>query len=169
VAIVADDKGDPVRLYLRQVRSVNLLSREGEVAIAKRIETGRRAMISGLCESPLTFRAIFVRGHELNDGRILLRDLIKVDATCIQTGAEASPTAISDAASAMAALATMSSLAKAGSLAILTSTPPSGSKPNCSEADEDPGRHDSADHDTEKRDVVRRDRSRTQARSARNN
>ena len=57
-AIPSDHADDPVRLYLREISSVNVLSREGEVAIAKRIEAGRRAMIAGLCESPLTFQAI---------------------------------------------------------------------------------------------------------------
>jgi len=72
---------DPVRMYLREMGSVELLSREGEIAIAKRIEAGRETMIGGLCESPLTFRAIIVWRDELNDGRILLRDVIDLDAS----------------------------------------------------------------------------------------
>ncbi len=72
---------DPVRMYLREMGSVELLSREGEIAIAKRIEAGRETMIGGLCESPLTFRAIIVWRDELNEGRILLRDIIDLDAT----------------------------------------------------------------------------------------
>jgi len=72
---------DPVRMYLREMGSVELLSREGEIAIAKRIEEGRNAMIGGLCESPLTFRAITVWRDELLEGRILLRDVIDLDAT----------------------------------------------------------------------------------------
>ena len=72
---------DPVRMYLREMGSVELLSREGEIAIAKRIEAGREAMIAGLCESPLTFQAIIIWRDELNDGRILLRDIIDLEAT----------------------------------------------------------------------------------------
>jgi len=72
---------DPVRLYLREMGSVELLSREGEIAIAKRIEAGREAMIAGLCESPLTFQAIIIWRNELNDGKVLLRDIIDLDAT----------------------------------------------------------------------------------------
>ncbi|HEX7533128.1 MAG TPA: RNA polymerase sigma factor RpoD, partial [Methyloceanibacter sp.] len=72
---------DPVRMYLREMGSVELLSREGEIAIAKRIEAGREAMIAGLCESPLTFQAIIIWRDELNDGKILLRDIIDLEAT----------------------------------------------------------------------------------------
>jgi len=72
---------DPVRMYLREMGTVELLSREGEIAIAKRIEAGREAMIAGLCESPLTFQAIIIWRDELNEGRILLRDIIDLDAT----------------------------------------------------------------------------------------
>src|SRR4029079_18273399 len=61
--------------------SVELLSREGEIAIAKRIEAGREAMIAGLCESPLTFQAIIIWRDELNEGKILLRDIIDLEAT----------------------------------------------------------------------------------------
>ena len=72
---------DPVSMYLREMGSVELLSREGEIAIAKRIEAGRDMMISGLCESPLTFRAI-VQWHEaLKAGRMLLRDIVDLEAT----------------------------------------------------------------------------------------
>ncbi len=78
---VADRTDDPVRMYLREMGSVELLSREGEIAIAKRIEAGREAMISGLCESPLTFQAIIIWRDELAEGRILLRDIINLDAT----------------------------------------------------------------------------------------
>jgi len=72
---------DPVRMYLREMGTVELLSREGEIAIAKRIEAGREAMIAGLCESPLTFQAIIIWRDELNEGRILLRDIIDLEAT----------------------------------------------------------------------------------------
>ena len=76
-----DRTDDPVRMYLREMGSVELLSREGEIAIAKRIEAGRETMISGLCESPLTFQAIIIWRDELNEGKILLRDIIDLDAT----------------------------------------------------------------------------------------
>jgi RNA polymerase primary sigma factor len=72
---------DPVRMYLREMGTVELLSREGEIAIAKRIEAGREAMISGLCESPLTFQAIIIWRDELNEGKIFLRDIIDLEAT----------------------------------------------------------------------------------------
>jgi RNA polymerase primary sigma factor len=76
-----DRTDDPVRMYLREMGSVELLSREGEIAIAKRIEAGRNAMIRGLCESPLTFEAIMVWREELQEGQVLLRDIIDLDAT----------------------------------------------------------------------------------------
>ncbi len=76
-----DRTDDPVRMYLREMGSVELLSREGEIAIAKRIEAGRETMIAGLCESPLTFQAIIIWRDELNDGKVLLRDIIDLDAT----------------------------------------------------------------------------------------
>src|SRR5262245_23337738 len=72
---------DPVRMYLREMGSVELLSREGEIAIAKRIEAGREAMIAGLCESPLTFQAIIIWRDELNEGKVFLRDIIDLEAT----------------------------------------------------------------------------------------
>ncbi|UOM33087.1 RNA polymerase sigma factor RpoD [Acuticoccus sp. I52.16.1] len=72
---------DPVRMYLREMGSVELLSREGEIAIAKRIEAGRNFMIAGLCESPLTFQAIIIWRDELMEGKVLLRDIIDLEAT----------------------------------------------------------------------------------------
>ncbi|MBW4036956.1 MAG: RNA polymerase sigma factor RpoD, partial [Proteobacteria bacterium] len=72
---------DPVRMYLREMGTVELLSREGEIAIAKRIEAGRDMMIGGLCESPLTFRAIISWHEALKDGKMLLRDVIDLEAT----------------------------------------------------------------------------------------
>ncbi len=77
----SDRTDDPVRMYLREMGTVELLSREGEIAIAKRIEAGRNAMIRGLCESPLTFEAIMVWREEVAEGRVLLRDVIDLDAT----------------------------------------------------------------------------------------
>ncbi|MDD2869165.1 RNA polymerase sigma factor RpoD [Neomegalonema sp.] len=76
-----DRTDDPVRMYLREMGSVELLSREGEIAIAKRIEAGRNAMIAGLCESPLTFQALTIWRKELLEEQILLRDVIDLDAT----------------------------------------------------------------------------------------
>ncbi len=77
----SDRTDDPVRMYLREMGSVELLSREGEIAIAKRIEAGRETMIEGLCESPLTFQAIIIWRDQLNEGEILLRDIIDLEAT----------------------------------------------------------------------------------------
>ena len=76
-----DRTDDPVRMYLREMGSVELLSREGEIAIAKRIEAGREMMISGLCESPLTFQAIIIWRDELNEGKVLLREIIDLEAS----------------------------------------------------------------------------------------
>src|ERR1700751_1080286 len=87
----AERTNDPVRMYLREMGSVELLSREGEIVIAKRIEAGRGAMIAGLCESPLTFQAIIVWRDELNDGKVLLRDIIDLDATYAGPDAKAMP------------------------------------------------------------------------------
>ena len=72
---------DPVRMYLREMGTVELLSREGEIAIAKRIEAGREMMISGICESPLTIQAILAWHDALQDGKMLLRDIIDLEAT----------------------------------------------------------------------------------------
>jgi len=88
----AERTDDPVRLYLREMGSMELLSREGETAVARRIEAGREAMIAGLCESPLTFQAIIIWRDELNDGKILLRDIIDLDATYAGPDAKALPT-----------------------------------------------------------------------------
>jgi RNA polymerase primary sigma factor len=77
----SDRTDDPVRMYLREMGSVELLSREGEIAIAKRIEAGREAMIAGLCESPLTFQAIIIWRDELNVGNVLLREIVDLEAT----------------------------------------------------------------------------------------
>jgi RNA polymerase primary sigma factor len=71
---------DPVRMYLREMGAVELLSREGEIAIAKRIESGRDTMILGLCESPITFHAIIDWSNALNDGEMQLREILDLDA-----------------------------------------------------------------------------------------
>src|SRR5262249_23080148 len=89
---------DPVRMYLREMSSVELLSREGEIAIAKRIEAGREAMIAGLCESPLTFQAIIIWRDELNEGKVLLRDIIDLDATYAGPDAKAVPAPVTGSA-----------------------------------------------------------------------
>src|SRR5882762_2223084 len=89
-----DDIGrtdDPVRMYLREMGSVELLSREGEIAIAKRIEAGREMMIGGICENPLTIRAIIAWRDALNEGKMLLRDIIDLDATYGSGGFEQAP------------------------------------------------------------------------------
>ncbi len=77
----AERTDDPVRMYLRELGPVELLAREGEIAIAKRIEAGREAMIAGLCESPLTFQAVIIWRDELNEGKVFLRDIIDLEAT----------------------------------------------------------------------------------------
>ncbi len=82
---------DPVRMYLRTMGSIELLSRQGEIAIAKRIEAGREAMIAGLCESPLTFQAIIIWRDELNEGKVFLRDIIDLEATYAGPDAKAMP------------------------------------------------------------------------------
>jgi RNA polymerase primary sigma factor len=86
-----DRTDDPVRMYLREMGSVELLSREGEIAIAKRIEAGRETMIAGLCESPLTFQAIIIWRDELNEANILLREIIDLEATYAGPEAKQAP------------------------------------------------------------------------------
>ena len=85
---------DPVRIYLREMGSIALLSRQGEIAIAKRIEAGRKAMIAGLCESPLTFQAVTIWRDELNEGKVFLRDIIDLEATYAGPDANAVPAAV---------------------------------------------------------------------------
>src|SRR6201997_2908526 len=87
----AERTNDPVRMYLREMSSVELLSRESEIAIAKRIEAGREAMIAGLCESPLTFQAIIIWRDELNEGKVFLRDIIDLEATYAGPDAKSNP------------------------------------------------------------------------------
>src|SRR5262249_45147642 len=94
---------DPVRMYLREMGSVELLSREGEIAIAKRIEAGREVMIAGLCESPLTFQAIIIWRDELNEGKVFLRDIIDLEATYAGPDAKAMPAPGSDSQPIVAA------------------------------------------------------------------
>src|SRR6516165_5354739 len=85
-------------MYLREMSSVEVLSREGEIAIAKRIEAGREAMIAGLCESPLTFQAMVIWRDELNEGKVLLRDIIDLDATYAGPDAKAAPVPVTGSA-----------------------------------------------------------------------
>jgi RNA polymerase primary sigma factor len=73
--------GDPVGMYLREMGSMEPLSREGEIAVAKRIQAGREAMIAGLCESPLTFQAIIIWRDELKEGKVFLSHIIDLEAT----------------------------------------------------------------------------------------
>jgi RNA polymerase primary sigma factor len=87
----AERADDPVRMYLREMGTVELLSREGEIAIAKRIEASREAMIAGLCESPLTFQAIVIWRDELIEGKVSLRHIIDLDATYAGPDAKAMP------------------------------------------------------------------------------
>ena len=144
-ALASDRTDDPVRLYLREIRSVNLLSREGEVAIAKRIEAGRGAMIAGLCESPLTFQAILIWRDELNHGKTFLRDIIDVEATYAGPDAETIPTATPDAVASPPASATP--YVTVVLPPVLTSAPPSDIKSNSS--DREPGEDASGDDNTD--------------------
>jgi RNA polymerase primary sigma factor len=88
---LSERTNDPVRIYMREMGTAELLSREGEIAIAKRIEAGREAMIAGLCESPLTFQAIIIWRDELNEGKVFLRDIIDLEATYAGPDAKAMP------------------------------------------------------------------------------
>jgi RNA polymerase primary sigma factor len=90
-SVPGERRDDPVRMYLRDMSTVELLSRAGEIAIAKRIEAGREAMIAGLCESPLTFQAIIIWRDELNEGKVFLRDIIDLEATYAGPDAKAMP------------------------------------------------------------------------------
>ena len=99
-----DRTDDPVRMYLREMGSVELLSREGEIAIAKRIEAGRELMIGALCESPLTFEALTVWRDELNEGKVLLRDIIDLEAM-YAVGPEGQAAAAAQAAASAAHVA----------------------------------------------------------------
>src|SRR5271165_175019 len=123
----ADRTDDPVRMYLREMGSVELLSREGEIAIAKRIEAGREAMIAGLCESPLTFQAIIIWRDELNDAKILLRDIIDLEATYAGPDGKNTPKIDMTAPGAQEALAARNEAAAARHAApTAPRTPPAG-------------------------------------------
>jgi RNA polymerase primary sigma factor len=136
---------DPVRMYLREMGTVELLSREGEIAIAKRIEAGREAMIAGLCESPLTFQAIIIWRDELNEGKIFLRDIIDLEAT--YAGPEAknnmNPALAAPAVEGEAVTAAANGSAEAPAHVAPPAAPPSPTPfratPAGPEADKDPG------------------------------
>jgi RNA polymerase primary sigma factor len=134
-----DRTDDPVRMYLREMGSVELLSREGEIAVAKRIEAGREVMIAGLCESPLTFQAIIIWRDELNEGRAFLRDIIDLEATAMGADAKAmpAPTVGSEGRTiAAAGAASVAGTPIAGVL--LPQTAPAGATPlNAASADDD--------------------------------
>src|ERR1700742_4740896 len=115
---------DPVRMYLREMGTVELLSREGEIAIAKRIEAGREAMIAGLCESPLTFQAIIIWRDELNEAKILLRDIIDLEATYAGPDGKKAPKIDMTAPGAAEAFAAQRAAAVAPATA--PQTPPDG-------------------------------------------
>jgi RNA polymerase primary sigma factor len=88
-AVPGERTDDPMRIYMREMRTGGMLSRAGEIAIAKRIEACREAIIAGLCESPLTFQAIIIWRDELQQGKVLLRDIIDLEATCAGPDAKA--------------------------------------------------------------------------------
>src|SRR5262249_12856039 len=117
----AERTDDPVRMYLREMGSVELLSREGEIAIAKRSEAGREAMIAGLCESPLPFQAIIIWRDELNEGKVLLRDIIDLEATYSGPDAKAMPAPV--IGSDGQPIAAAGAQAAAGGSSVLAQTP----------------------------------------------
>src|SRR6202795_95002 len=132
---------DPVRMYLREMGTVELLSREGEIAIAKRIEAGREAMIAGLCESPLTFQAIIIWRDELNEGKVFLRDIIDLEATYAGPDAKgmATPVVIGPDGQPIVA-APIAGAPVAGALPPQTTAPataPAGATPFKAPADDD--------------------------------
>ncbi len=122
----AERTDDPVRMYLREMGSVELLSREGEIAIAKRIEAGREAMIAGLCESPLTFQAVIIWRDELNEAKVFLRDIIDLEATYAGPDAKAMPAAAAAAATAATAAAAPADPAAAAAV-MAAADPPAAS------------------------------------------
>jgi RNA polymerase primary sigma factor len=123
----AERTDDPVRMYLREMGSVELLSREGEIAIAKRIEAGREAMIAGLCESPLSFQAVIIWRDELNEGKVFLRDIIDLEAT--YAGPDAKTMPAPPPAVAATAAATVAADPPAGASVAAAGTPPFASQP----------------------------------------
>ena len=116
---------DPVRMYLRDMGSTELLSREGEGAVARRIEAGREAMMAGLCESPLSFQALIIWRDELTDGRAYLRDIIDLEATYAGPGAKAMPAPAVDPAAPMPSIVPGEPITPAPS-PVLAPAPPLG-------------------------------------------
>ncbi len=123
-----DRTDDPVRMYLREMGSVELLSREGEIAIAKRIEAGRELMIGALCESPLTFEALTVWRDELNEGKVLLRDIIDLEAM-YAVGPEGQAAAALRDANNPNAQAIAAANASGGPIVLPKAAPPAPPKP----------------------------------------
>jgi RNA polymerase primary sigma factor len=145
----ADRTDDPVRMYLREMGSVELLSREGEIAIAKRIEAGREAMIAGLCESPLTFQAIIIWRDELNDSKVLLRDIIDLEATYAGPDGKNTPKIDMTAPGAAEALALQQAAPATAPL-----TPPARLRPAGEEGAEDPLPEDVFDEEDDMENAV---------------
>jgi RNA polymerase primary sigma factor len=114
---------DPVRMYLREMGSLELLSRKGEIAIAKRIEAGCEAMIASLCESPLTFQAIIIWRDELNDGKVFLRDIIDLEATYAGPDAKGVPAIAAGGGAAADATASQPRQTSAPATAPVAATP----------------------------------------------
>jgi len=136
----AERTDDPVRMYLRDMGSVELLSREGEIAIAKRIEAGREAMIAGLCESPLTFQAIIIWRDELNEGKVFLRDIIDLEATYAGPDAKGMAAPVVIGADGQPVSAAVAGAGAAGGLPPQTAAPataPASATPFKAAADED--------------------------------
>jgi RNA polymerase primary sigma factor len=126
----AERTDDPVRMYLREMGSVELLSREGEIAIAKRIEAGREAMIAGLCESPLSFQAVIIWRDEINEGKVFLRDIIDLEATYAGPDAKRMPAAAVPTADSLAtATVNGTPLAAVGGVGAASVQPPQASSP----------------------------------------
>ncbi len=168
---------DPVRMYLREMGSVELLSREGEIAIAKRIEAGREAMIAGLCESPLSFQAIIIWRDELNEGKVFLRDIIDLEATYAGPDAKQVPAAGARRRSCRGARQRPGrrSAARRSAVPAPPSAPPAATpfKPQPARGAGEEGGEEAAIADSRHRrgrsgefDVARRDRGRAQAESA---
>ncbi len=126
----AERTDDPVRMYLREMGSVELLSREGEIAIAKRIEAGREAMIAGLCESPLSFQAVIIWRDELNEGKVFLRDIIDLEATYAGPDAKRMPAPVVPGADSPAtATVNGTPLTVVGGVGAVSAQPPQASSP----------------------------------------
>jgi len=138
---------DPVRMYLREMGSVELLSREGEIAIAKRIEAGREKMIGSLCESPLTMQAITMWHDQLVEEKMLLRDVIDLDATygASPEGAKAA------AAKASANAAAVGGVPIAGGASAVAGASPDSASPEESDDDEDEDTEGQLDADSEEK------------------